>query len=137
MNARKYGFTIVELVIVIAVIGILATIGMISYGSYRTRAAKSAVDSTTQQVKLKLGEYFTDNNNYPVDKTVLDTYLRSISATSLADSFKNMTDNGATYAPTASDGSSCASVPCMKYTITVPATYWKGQSTDASIVVTP
>lgn len=138
---RRHGFTIVEIIVVIAVIGTLAAVGIVSYGSYRTRAAKSAADSTAQQVKLKLGEYFTDYNKYPTDKGAIDTYLRSVNATSVADDFKTMTDNGATYAPLSSSDTSCTtgSPPpsCAKYTITVPVSYWKGGTSDTAITVKP
>lgn len=131
------GFTIIELIVVISVIGILATIGVLSYNSYRQRAAKTAAESTAQQVKLKLGEYFTDNNRYPIDAAAVDTYLRLVKATTTADDFDKMIDAGATYAPTADDGSNCVTggtpPPCAKYTITVPASYWNG--TDAAISV--
>lgn len=134
---QRSGFTLVELIIIIAVIGILTTIGLVSYNGYRQRAAKTAADSTVQQVKLKLGEYFTDNNRYPVNTAAVDTYLRQVKATTTADDFKKMTDAGATYAPLADDNSSCQSgatpPPCAKYTITVPASYWNG--TDAPISV--
>lgn len=133
----KSGFTIIELIVVISVIGILSTIGVLSYNGYRQRAAKTAAESTAQQVKLKLGEYFTDNNRYPINTTAVDAYLRLVKATSTADDFKEMTDAGATYAPTADDGSNCVTgatpPPCAKYTITVPASYWNG--TDAAVSV--
>ncbi len=136
----KSGFTIVELIIVITVIGILATIGIMSYSGYRVRAEKSSVESTVQQVKLKLGEYYTDNNGYPKTKADIVTYLNSINAQTLATAFnttKNSTDM--TYAPTTDAAGSCTTgspVPaCTKYTITVAPAYWGGASGDASVSV--
>jgi len=41
----QYGFTIVELVVIIVVIGVLASIGVIGYGSWRQRVAVSEVSS--------------------------------------------------------------------------------------------
>lgn len=135
------GFTITELIIVITVIGILATIGLISYSGYRVRAAKSSVESTAQQVKVKLGEYYTDNNGYPKTKADIVTYLNSINAQSTATAF-NTTKNGVdmVYTPTTDTGTSCTTgtppPACAKYTITIAPAYWGGASGDPAVSVT-
>lgn len=136
-HTNKQGFTIVELITVIAVIGILATIGIVSYSGYRTRAAKSSADSTVQQVKLKLGEYFTDNNRYPASSADVTTYLNSVQAGTTATAFTAITGGGGTYAATPSGCATTGGTACSSYTITVPATYWGAPSTDASISVAP
>jgi prepilin-type N-terminal cleavage/methylation domain-containing protein len=138
---KKRGFTIVELMVVIAVIGILLSIVVISYSGYQTRAKKSAVNATIQQVKLKLGDYYTDNNSFPKTKADVVTYLNSVNASSVATDF-NTTKNSTSivYTPTASGGGSCTTgspVPaCVQYTITVAPAYWGGGSSDTAISVT-
>lgn len=136
-TANKRGFTIVELIIIITVIGILASIGIISYSGYRQRAAKAAADSTVQQTKLKLGEYFTDNNKYPVNTAAVTTYLTSIGQTALSSDMSAVVAGGGTYVASPSGCDNSASNPCTGYTITVPKAYWSGGSTDTDIVVTP
>jgi prepilin-type N-terminal cleavage/methylation domain-containing protein len=137
---KSSGFTIVELIIVITVIGILSTIGLISYSGYRTRAAKTAVESTVQQVKLKMGEYYTDKNKYPLLKTDVTQYLNDVGATSAATEFsKTVNSTDIVYTPKAQDGTTTctATTPvCAKYTITVAPAYWGGASGDPSISVT-
>lgn len=133
-NHRK-GFTVIELIVVIAVIGILASITVVSYGESQKRAQKSSYESNAQQVKLRLGDYFTDNNKYPVTKSDIVTYLSSTGSTSLSTEFSKA---AYTYAPTTNTGVACSTtVPCEKYTITVAKTNWRGGSTDADIIVTP
>jgi len=59
------GFTIVELLIVIVVIGILATITVVAYNGIQTRAVNSKnVSEATQAVKL-LESYKAANDTYP------------------------------------------------------------------------
>lgn len=54
MNQKQKGFTIVELVVVIIVIGILAAIVIVGYGAWRTNVAKSNVQSDLNSVKAAM-----------------------------------------------------------------------------------
>lgn len=64
MRTRATGFTLVELLIVIAVIGILASI---SYSTYTLQVAKSrraSARAMIQQVMQHEERYYTTNNTY-------------------------------------------------------------------------
>ncbi|MDN5274407.1 MAG: ral secretion pathway protein [Candidatus Saccharibacteria bacterium] len=51
------GFTVIELVIVIVVIGILATIGILSYGSAQKKAYDASVQSDLESISGELEAY--------------------------------------------------------------------------------
>lgn len=136
VQPKRQGFTIVELIVVISVIGILASIGLVSYASSQNRAKRVSYDTTAQQAKLKLAEYYTDNNKYPVNTTVALQYFEDTGSASLK---KTIVDSGAyTYVATTTTGGVCsdASRNCQTYTLTVPATYWSGPVSD-NIIVRP
>lgn len=129
--SRQAGFTIVELIVIIAVIGILAAIGIASYAGVQNRAKKSTFDSNAQQIKLKLGEYMTDKNGYPRTGADVIQYLSDTGATALA---TEASSGVYQYAPTG-----CPAAPglCTGYTITVAKSVWGGGASDTNIVVSP
>ena len=59
------GFTLIEILIVVAIIGILATITIPMYQDYVTRAKNSAAMSDLKNVKTAMEAYFSDNQTYP------------------------------------------------------------------------
>lgn len=66
MRANKGGFTIVELLIVIVVIAILATISVVAYTGIQRRAQTSAILSEASQWKKLLIAYKAANGSYPL-----------------------------------------------------------------------
>lgn len=74
-NTSKNGFTIVELVVVIAIIGILATITVVSYGSWRTTTTQNQLKSDLNGVASAMESARTFGNTYPA--TVPSTFTPS------------------------------------------------------------
>ncbi|MDB5186874.1 MAG: hypothetical protein JWM07_346 [Candidatus Saccharibacteria bacterium] len=62
---KQSGFTIVELLIVIVVIGILAAITITAYNGVQTKARDSARISKIKSIAKAIELYNTDNGRYP------------------------------------------------------------------------
>ena len=63
-NVQK-GFTLIELMIVIAIIGILAAVALPAYQDYTKRAKLSEVMILASKDKLTVSEYFLSVGNFP------------------------------------------------------------------------
>ena len=62
---RTSGFTLVELLIVIVVISILATISIVSYTGVQARARATKAKMNAASVKKVAEAYYAQNNAYP------------------------------------------------------------------------
>ena len=65
MQHKQQGFTLIELMIVVAIIGILAAIAIPSYQDYTARAQMSEAVSLTAGLKTPLAEYYQTNGSFP------------------------------------------------------------------------
>ncbi|MGB9749958.1 MAG: prepilin-type N-terminal cleavage/methylation domain-containing protein [Caldisericia bacterium] len=69
MWRKGKGFTLIELMVVIAIILILALIAIPAYRNMQDRARKSRVQSDLRTLANALQMFFTDWNQYPVQAT--------------------------------------------------------------------
>lgn len=69
MWRKGKGFTLIELMVVIAIILILALIAIPAYRNMQDRARKSRVQSDLRTLANALQMFFTDWNQYPVQST--------------------------------------------------------------------
>ena len=81
MNAQK-GFTLIELMIVVAIIGILAAVAIPAYQDYTKRAKMSEVVGFAASAKTAVSEAFQSTGALPVGNQAagLDTTATNISS---------------------------------------------------------
>ncbi len=72
---NQKGFTIMELMIVIVIIGILIAIAVPAYNSFRARAQERACQSNMRTLKTAAAIYFADTNTDATAVTDLTPYL--------------------------------------------------------------
>jgi len=67
LRGNSQGFTLIELMIVIAIIGILAAIAIPNFISYRDKAYCSKAETDGQSVLAALASYFSEPDNTSID----------------------------------------------------------------------
>jgi type IV pilus assembly protein PilE len=64
MKIKNGGFTLIELMITVAVIGILAAIALPSYSSYIARSKRAEARAEVLKAEGWMERYYTENNRY-------------------------------------------------------------------------
>ena len=90
MKKVQSGFTLIELMIVVAIIGILAAIAIPQYQNYVARAQMSEALSLASGGKVALAEYFNTKGEFPANNsdagmeaeaTIKGKYVTSVTVT--------------------------------------------------------
>lgn len=90
VSLNQKGFTLIELMIVIAIIGILASIAFPSYTNYVKKGKAAEATSTLADLKVKMEQFYQDNRTYvggacaPTSGAKYFTYTCSVAATASA-----------------------------------------------------
>ncbi len=69
MRNEQQGFTLIELMIVVAIIGILSSFGMSAYQSYMIRAQVSEGLNLVGPSQIAIAEFHNENGAFPTDNT--------------------------------------------------------------------
>lgn len=130
LKRKQSGFTIIELLIVIVVIGILAALVITTFSGVQKKARNAERQSDIKAVHTQLEAVFQELNSYPTLSEINDSTWRGTNTKSLdADALKDpkgsaqqlvnpATSTGYGYAPTKDDNTPCGTGECTKYTLT-------------------
>ncbi|EPW7384583.1 type IV pilin protein, partial [Vibrio cholerae] len=70
-NKLQKGFTLIELMIVVAVIGVLAAIAVPQYQNYVKKSEAAAAVATIRSLTTNIDTFMADTGNFPTDLTTL------------------------------------------------------------------
>lgn len=132
LKKRESGFTIVELLIVIVVIGILAALVITTYSGIQAKARNSKRQTDIQAIQTQLEAYFAEAGHYPSRTDMNTASWRTANMKSLDEgALKDPQGDSATlvdaaaaksyaYVVTNSSGTACedADTTCAQYTLT-------------------
>lgn len=132
MRIAKRGFSTVEIIIVVVIIGILTTLGVVAFGRYRADANDSRRDAQLTTIADALEKYYQANGEYPgctsmtqspsvISNNVLvglDTSLFKAPGSTLDNSFVCSTPTTTDSFGYVGTGSSCATgTACESYSL--------------------
>ncbi len=113
---KQQGFTLIELMIVVAIVGILAAIAIPAYQDYIKRSKVSEIAATMGACKTSVTEFFQANNALPADANAAgcDTTANQsqyVAALAVANGVINATGS-ATLLGTGANGIQLSMMPC-------------------------
>ena len=74
-QSKQQGFTLIELMIVIAIVGVLAGIALPAYQDYTVRAKISEGIGRLAEAKTSLSEYYAINGYFPTNTSDFGAYI--------------------------------------------------------------
>ncbi|HLJ74473.1 MAG TPA: type II secretion system protein [Thermoanaerobaculia bacterium] len=79
-TANQRGFTLIELIVVVTIIGILAAVAVANVKNAQTKAREAALKDDLFEMRKAIDNYYADKQKYPdgLQTLVSEKYLRAI-----------------------------------------------------------
>jgi type IV pilus assembly protein PilA len=136
MKRIQQGFTLIELMIVVAIVGILAAIALPAYQDYIIRSKMSEGVAAAAACKTSISEYVSTKNAWPADA---DTAGCSSTATTYVASL-DVTGNGVISVNTQATGSKpndCTLILTPSFVALPEITGWTGSHANCDAKYVP
>ncbi|HXG59202.1 MAG TPA: type II secretion system protein [Thermoanaerobaculia bacterium] len=84
---RQSGFTLIELIVVVTIIGILASVAIANVKYAQRKAREAALKHDLFEMRKAIDDFYADNQRYPADlNELVPKYLRKIPRDPITDS---------------------------------------------------
>ncbi|MBP7796342.1 MAG: type II secretion system protein [Elusimicrobiales bacterium] len=116
---KKKGFTLVELMIVIVIIGILAAVAVPKFADMVDKSKEGATKAQLTAIRGALQVYYSDNEGkFPLDKDTVNGSSTAVLTTSLIP--KYISDIGMAKLPHKANNNNCATESSTVYKVAIP-----------------
>ena len=120
MQRKHSGFTLIELMIVVAIAAILTAVAIPSYRQYVMQSHRSVAKSTLLEMASREDSFYTLNNSYPASATSLGYSTATVTVPDATSSYYQVsvvTGNASTYSLQAVPVGSQSNDSCGTYTL--------------------
>jgi len=125
-KVSRAGFTLIEIMVVITIIGILTAVLSASFNQARQSSKNKAVRASLSEAQLALELYKAQNGEYPIAATVCDSGATVISASSVGCVADYITGLTPEYTPTLPSHTKSANSSCsIVYSVASDQSYYK------------